>query len=80
MPHARWLRLRGGASDMVFDKLLSKEKGVVLQKWFTHVVETYPPETARFLRKSPTGSPIRWATPFTMPCWGYSMNSPRGRP
>jgi len=38
---------------MGFDKRLLKEKGAILRKWFDHVLGTYPPETARFMKREP---------------------------
>jgi hypothetical protein len=43
---------------------LSKKKDAIVNKWFTLVVDTYPPETARFLRsqKDPFANPVGQTT------------------
>lgn len=38
---------------MELDKRLLKEKGAILREWFDHVLGTYPPETARFMKREP---------------------------
>jgi len=50
---------------MKIEQLLSQKKKAVLKKWFHLVLETYPEETAQFIRKekdpfaNPVGSGIR---------------------
>lgn len=50
---------------MALDQFLEKKKTTVIKKWFDLVVETYPAETQRFLKKekdqfgNPVGSTIR---------------------
>ncbi len=49
---------------MRLEKLLTHKKPTILKKWFNVVIETYPPETAVFLKKqkdrfaNPVGSSI----------------------
>lgn len=38
---------------MELDKRLLKEKGAILREWFDHVLGTYPPETAKFMKREP---------------------------
>lgn len=38
---------------MELDKRLLKKKGVILREWFDHVLGTYPPETAKFMKREP---------------------------
>jgi hypothetical protein len=49
---------------MGVENLLATHKAVILKKWFDHVVNTYPPDTARFLKhqKDPFGNPVGAAT------------------
>ncbi len=37
--------------EMNLDQLLLRKKGVILQQWITHVIETYPPETAKIMMR-----------------------------
>jgi hypothetical protein len=45
---------------MELENLLAQSKTAILKKWFTLVVETYPPDTARFLKKQkdPFANPV----------------------
>lgn len=45
---------------MSFQELLTKNKSAILEDWLQAVLETYPPETARFLRqnKDAFGNPV----------------------
>lgn len=49
---------------MAFEDQLSANRSKILKKWFQAIVDTYPPETARFLKKekdpfaNPVGSSI----------------------
>ena len=49
---------------MDLKNLLSEKKDSILERWFDHIVETYPPETSLFLKKqkdrfaNPVGSII----------------------
>ena len=51
-------------NGMKLENLLSQKRPAILEKWFDGVLETYPAETARFLRKqtnrfaNPVGSTI----------------------
>jgi hypothetical protein len=51
-----------------FEELLTKHKSAILEDWIKAVLETYPPETARFLRQSkdafgnPVGATIKAET------------------
>jgi hypothetical protein len=36
---------------MKLENLLSKKRPAILERWFQLIVETYPPETAKFLKK-----------------------------
>lgn len=53
---------------MSFQELLIKHKSAILEDWLKAVLETYPPETARFLRQSkdafgnPVGATIKTET------------------
>lgn len=53
---------------MSFQDLLTKHKSAILEDWIQAVLETYPPETARFLRQSkdafgnPVGATIKAET------------------
>lgn len=53
---------------MTFQELLLKHKSSILGDWVKAIVETYPPETARFLRQSkdqfanPVGATIKTET------------------
>jgi hypothetical protein len=49
---------------MGVDNLLAANKDAILKKWYDHVVNTYPPDTARFLRnkKDPFDNPVGAAT------------------
>lgn len=49
---------------MGVESLLATHKDTVLKKWFDHVVNTYPPDTARFLKhkKDPFDNPVGAAT------------------
>lgn len=38
---------------MEINERMLKKKGVVLRNWFEHLLGTYPPETARFMRREP---------------------------
>lgn len=42
------------------EKILIESRAAILQEWFNHVVETYPDETARFLKsqKDPFANPV----------------------
>lgn len=48
---------------MRLKELLGQNKAVILQEWFTRVADTYPPETARFLReeKDRFANPVGYA-------------------
>ena len=43
-----------------FEKILIENRAIILQEWFHLVVQTYPPETAVFLknRKDPFANPV----------------------
>ncbi|MFC1516192.1 RsbRD N-terminal domain-containing protein [Thermodesulfobacteriota bacterium] len=45
---------------MRLNNLLAKQKTAVVKKWFALVIETYPPDTAKFLqnRKDPIANPV----------------------
>ncbi len=49
---------------MEFDNLLTQKRSTILKKWFDVVIDTYPPETAQFIKKqkdrflNPVGSTI----------------------
>lgn len=49
---------------MEFENLLTQKRSTILKKWFDVVIETYPPETAQFIKKqkdrfsNPVGSII----------------------
>ena len=45
---------------MKIEQILSKKKKAVLKKWFHFVLETYPEETAQFIRKEgdPFANPV----------------------
>ena len=45
---------------MSFQELLTKHKSAILEDWIQTVLDTYPPETARFLRqnKDAFGNPV----------------------
>lgn len=45
---------------MGLEKVLEKRKAAILKKWYDQVVDTYPAETARFLKgqKDPFGNPV----------------------
>ncbi len=50
---------------MTIEKLLSKKRTAILKSWFQVIIDTYPPETAQFLKKekdpfaNPVGRSIR---------------------
>lgn len=48
---------------MQLKEWLGQNKAVILQEWFTRVADTYPPETARFLReeKDRFANPVGYA-------------------
>ena len=49
---------------MGVENLLAAHKDAVLKNWFDHVVNTYPPDTAKFLlnKKDPFDNPVGAAT------------------
>ena len=53
---------------MSFQELLTKHKSAILNDWFEAVLESYPPETARFLRQgkdsfaNPVGATVKAET------------------
>lgn len=49
---------------MKLEKLLEKRKSEILKKWYDQVIDTYPAETARFLRgqKDPFSNPVGQTT------------------
>jgi len=54
----------GTKPDMRLNSLLTDKKASILEKWFDVIIETYPPDTASFLKNrnnsfaNPTGSTI----------------------
>ncbi|NLI33960.1 MAG: hypothetical protein GX422_14455 [Deltaproteobacteria bacterium] len=38
---------------MELNERMLKNKDAMLRKWFEHLLETYPPETARFMKREP---------------------------
>ncbi len=55
---------KGHGFSVKLENLLSQKRSVILRKWFNLVIETYPPETALFLKSqkdrfsNPVGSTI----------------------
>lgn len=54
----------GGEEDVNLENLLTHKRSTILKKWFDMVIETYPPETAAFLKRqkdrfaNPVGSVV----------------------
>lgn len=46
--------------QMGLETLVAERKSAVVKKWFEHVVDTYPPDTAKFLKqqKDPFANPV----------------------
>ena len=49
-----------GTGVEMLAELLRRERTTILRKWFTHVLETYPEDTTRFLKreKNPFANPV----------------------
>lgn len=55
---------------MGLETVLAERKSAVVKKWFEHVVDTYPPDTSRFLKHQ--------KDPFANPVGSTTMESLRG--
>lgn len=55
---------------MGLEILLAEKKSAVVKKWFEHVVDTYPPDTSRFLKQQ--------KDPFANPVGSTTMESLKG--
>jgi hypothetical protein len=49
-----------GQVNMTLEKILASQQDDILSKWFDAIVESYPPETARFLKResNPFANPV----------------------
>ncbi len=49
---------------MIFESMIAKKKSAIIKKWFNHVVNTYPAETSKFLKrqKDPFSNPVGQTT------------------
>ncbi|MEZ4526517.1 MAG: RsbRD N-terminal domain-containing protein [Desulfobacterales bacterium] len=59
-----------GIRHMGVEILLAERKSAVVKKWFEHVVDTYPPDTAKFLKQQ--------KDPFANPVGSTTMESLKG--
>lgn len=51
-------------STMLFETMIAKKKSAIIKKWFNHVVDTYPADTSKFLKrqKDPFDNPVGQTT------------------
>jgi hypothetical protein len=56
----RWNREFGAVLNMSLNHLLAQRKTSIVKMWFASAIETYPPDTAKFLKsqKDPFANPV----------------------